>query len=335
MKRDLLRQIVTIIGVVATILVNALANALPINGQQTGEVSDQFPVYFVPAGYVFSIWGLIYLGLIAFAIFQALPSQRENSRLRSIGGLFAVASLANIAWIFAWHYERFPLSMLFMLILLGSLIGIYLRLGTGRTRVDHRRDLGGARAVQHLPGLDHRGDHRQRVAIALCPGLGRLGDRADGLDDHYVGGSRGHRRVDGGDAARRGLPGSVGLGSDRHRAQARGHPRSLAGSVGRRCDHRAVADLERSAPAPAAGGRRPSVGVKFQHRFSVRAPLARGAEFHARSASMAAITPPPMVVRMHRAPEHMGSGDEMDFTLWAGPLPQQAQAELRTGRPGR
>jgi hypothetical protein len=50
---------------------------------------------------------------------------------------------------------------------------------------------------------------------------------------------------------------------------------------------------------------------------------------------MAAITPPPMVVRMHRAPEHMGSGDEMDFTLWAGPLPQQAQAELRTGRPGR
>jgi hypothetical protein len=135
MKRDLLRQIVTIIGVVATILVNALANALPINGQQTGEVSDQFPVYFVPAGYVFSIWGLIYLGLIAFAIFQALPSQRENDRLRSIGGLFAVASLANIAWIFAWHYERFPLSMLFMLILLGSLIGIYLRLGTGRTRV--------------------------------------------------------------------------------------------------------------------------------------------------------------------------------------------------------
>ena len=79
MKRDLLRQIVTIIGVVATILVNALANALPINGQQTGEVSDQFPVYFVPAGYVFSIWGLIYLGLIAFAIFQALPSQRENA----------------------------------------------------------------------------------------------------------------------------------------------------------------------------------------------------------------------------------------------------------------
>jgi hypothetical protein len=65
---------------------------------------------------------------------QARPSQRENSRLGRIGGLFAVASLANIAWIFAWHYENFPLSMLFMLILLAALIGIYLHLG-GRTRV--------------------------------------------------------------------------------------------------------------------------------------------------------------------------------------------------------
>ncbi len=134
MKRDSLRQLITIIGVVATIVVNALANILPINGQQTGEVSDRFPVYFVPAGYVFSIWGLIYLGLVAFAIFQALPGQRENRRLRSIGGLFAVASLANIAWVFLWHYEQFPLTLAVMLVLLASLVGIYLRLGTGRTR---------------------------------------------------------------------------------------------------------------------------------------------------------------------------------------------------------
>ncbi len=134
MKRDLLRQLVTIIGVVATIVVNALANALPINGQQTGEISDRFAIYFVPAGYVFSIWGLIYLGLVAFAVFQALPSQRENGRLRNIGGLFAAASLANIAWIFLWHYELFPLTLPVMLILLGALIGIYLRLGAGQTR---------------------------------------------------------------------------------------------------------------------------------------------------------------------------------------------------------
>jgi len=122
MQRDTLRQVVTIIGLVATLIVNALANILPLNGLRSGDVTAQYPVLFVPAPYV-------------FAIFQALPSQRENPRLRRIGGLFAVASLANCAWIFAWHYRNFPLSMLFMLILLGSLIGIYLRLGTGRTRV--------------------------------------------------------------------------------------------------------------------------------------------------------------------------------------------------------
>lgn len=133
MKRDTWRQIITVIGVLATIVVNGLANALPLNGQQTGEVSDRFPIYFVPAGYVFAIWGVIYLGLLAYAVFQALPAQRENPRLRSIGGLFTVTSAANIAWIFLWHYEEFPGTMAVMLALLVSLIAIYLRLGIGRT----------------------------------------------------------------------------------------------------------------------------------------------------------------------------------------------------------
>ena len=81
--KDLVRQIIVILTVIATITINILANALPLNGLNTGEISDQFLVLFVPAGYVFSIWGLIYIGLIAYAIFQALPSQRENPRLRS------------------------------------------------------------------------------------------------------------------------------------------------------------------------------------------------------------------------------------------------------------
>jgi hypothetical protein len=122
----------TILG---TLVVNTLANALPINGQNTGQISDRFQVYFVPAGYVFSIWGLIYLGLIAFAIFQALPSQRENTRLRATGWWIALGGLANIAWIFLWHYERFPLTLIAMLVLLGSLIITYLNLGMGRTSV--------------------------------------------------------------------------------------------------------------------------------------------------------------------------------------------------------
>ena len=75
MRKDTLRQAANVLAVVATIVVNGLANALPLNGQTTGEISDRFQVYFVPAGYVFSIWGLIYLGLLTFAVYQALTTR--------------------------------------------------------------------------------------------------------------------------------------------------------------------------------------------------------------------------------------------------------------------
>jgi benzodiazapine receptor len=133
--KDILRQISVAVSILATIVVNGLANVLPINGLNTGEISDRFKVYFVPAGYVFSIWGLIYLGLIAFAIFQALPAQRANPRMRATGWWVVLSGLANIAWILLWHYEIFPLTILVMLILLASLIVVYLRLGIGRAKV--------------------------------------------------------------------------------------------------------------------------------------------------------------------------------------------------------
>ena len=129
------RQIVVILAALATIVVNVLANALPINGQNTGEISDRFAIYFVPAGYVFSIWGLIYIGIIAYLIYQALPAQRNDARMEAIAGPFVLSSVANIVWIFLWHYNAFPATLLAMLVLLASLIVIYLRLGTGRTRV--------------------------------------------------------------------------------------------------------------------------------------------------------------------------------------------------------
>jgi len=67
--KDQLRQFSVIVTILATLVINGLANTLPLNGLNTGQISDRFNVYFVPAGYVFSIWGVIYLGLIAFAIF--------------------------------------------------------------------------------------------------------------------------------------------------------------------------------------------------------------------------------------------------------------------------
>jgi len=133
--KNTLRQLTVILTVIVTITINALANILPLNGLNTGQISDRFQVYFVPAGYVFSIWGLIYLGLIAYAVFQALPSQKTNPRLQATGWWVALGGLANSAWIFLWHYELFPWTLLAMLTLLGSLIVTYLRLRTGQVKV--------------------------------------------------------------------------------------------------------------------------------------------------------------------------------------------------------
>ena len=135
MIRDTFRQVINLLAVVATIVANGLANALPLNGHLTGEISDLFKVYFVPVGYVFSIWGLIYVGLIAFGVYQMLPSQRENPRLRRIGYLFSLSCLANVIWLFLWHYELFIYTIAIMIALLGLLIAIYLRLEIGRAQV--------------------------------------------------------------------------------------------------------------------------------------------------------------------------------------------------------
>ena len=135
MSKDTIRQIVNLLSVILGLTVNILASALPLNGQNTGEISDRFQVYFVPAGYVFSIWGIIYLGWIAFTVFQFQPSQKESLRLRRLGYLFALSNLANAAWLFCWHYNLFGLSVLVMLTLLGLLIASYLRLNVNRSPI--------------------------------------------------------------------------------------------------------------------------------------------------------------------------------------------------------
>lgn len=133
--KNTIRQILVIFTVLITIAINYLADALPINGLNTGAISDSFHVLFVPAGYVFAIWGLIYIGLIAYAVYQALPAQKENPRLQAISLWVILGGLANCAWIFLWHYELFIGTLGAMLILLATLIATYLRLGSGLTKV--------------------------------------------------------------------------------------------------------------------------------------------------------------------------------------------------------
>lgn len=129
---NLLRQVGVVVAVVATIAVNILANALPFNGVTTGELAARFDVLFTPAEYVFSIWGLIYVGLAAYAIYQAQPSLRHDRRLRSLDLPFLLSSVANMSWLLLWHYQYYMATFVVMLVLVGSLITIYRRIDIER-----------------------------------------------------------------------------------------------------------------------------------------------------------------------------------------------------------
>ncbi len=108
---------------VAMVIVNFLANSLPINNRSTGVISDAYPNLFAPAGLTFSIWGLIYLLLGGYVIYQFVKSsQKREGLFKKINPWFIATSMANIAWIFAWHYDYIGLSVLIMLTLLVSLI---------------------------------------------------------------------------------------------------------------------------------------------------------------------------------------------------------------------
>lgn len=133
-RSQIVLSILNVIGFLGTVIVNGLANALPINNKATGELSDQYPNLFVPAGLTFSIWGLIYLLLAIFTVYSLVRAIRGDTRgsfIDKIGILFFLSCVANIGWIFAWHYEIVLISLVIMLLLLGFLLAIYLRLGVG------------------------------------------------------------------------------------------------------------------------------------------------------------------------------------------------------------
>jgi hypothetical protein len=142
--------ILNILGFIAVLAGNYLAATGALNNQTTGAASDRYPNLFTPAGFTFSIWGIIYLLLLTFIIIQTTTLFRKNaansSAIEAIGPWFFISCVANTSWLYAWHYDNIPLSMAIMLALLASLLQIYLRLGIGRT--------GASRTVRlgiHLP----------------------------------------------------------------------------------------------------------------------------------------------------------------------------------------
>jgi len=120
---------IVVIAAIATIATNALVEALPLNGLRTGAISDQFQVYFTPAGYVFTIWSLIFAGLIAYSGHQWLQ-RPPHARLRAIEWPFLWSCACNIVWLIVWHYVLYTTSLVVMLALLISLLFIYFRLRT-------------------------------------------------------------------------------------------------------------------------------------------------------------------------------------------------------------
>lgn len=126
------RQIVNFVALLGVIAVNFLAEAIPLNGLTSAQIANRYPdLLYFPANYAFSIWSVIYTFLIAFGIYQALPSQRENPYVERIGWLFVASCIFNASWLISFHYLQFGLSMIMMIALLVTLILIYRRLGVG------------------------------------------------------------------------------------------------------------------------------------------------------------------------------------------------------------
>ncbi|BCB02379.1 TspO/MBR family protein [Bacillus sp. KH172YL63] len=123
-----MRLILNILAFAVMIVMNTLAVTLPLNDQSTSEISDRLDIMITPAGYVFSIWSLIYLLLALWIIRQFPKDRRELPLYQDTSGLFVLSSILNASWILVWHYHFFLISVFVMLGLLGTLIALYKRL---------------------------------------------------------------------------------------------------------------------------------------------------------------------------------------------------------------
>lgn len=136
-----------VVAFVAVVFVNGLAGSTTlIGGKTTAQISDAYPTLITPAGYVFSIWGVIYLLLGIFVVFQALPSEKTREFREKVGWLFILSSILNIVWLLLWNFDYLSLSVVIMFLLLATLILIYLRLEIRKSNVQLREKI-----ASHLP----------------------------------------------------------------------------------------------------------------------------------------------------------------------------------------
>jgi benzodiazapine receptor len=144
-------QVINIFAILFTIVMNILANVLPFNGVYTGTVSDSYPNYFTPPGYVFAIWGIIYVLLFVFMFYQAKKDQAGEEYLGRIGYLYLIGALLNVSWLILFHYSYGNVSLLIwseVLIVgfLAVLLLTYVRLEIGVKEVPLKQKM-----AIHLP----------------------------------------------------------------------------------------------------------------------------------------------------------------------------------------
>ncbi|MCC7448916.1 MAG: tryptophan-rich sensory protein [Anaerolineae bacterium] len=143
---DIVRQVLVLLATIITVAFNSISQALPVGGRTSADVSNQYTTFFTPANYAFAIWGVIYLLLLSFSIYQALPSQRQNPQMRKISGLYILSCVLNCVWITLFQYDQILFSVIVIVAFLLTLIAIYMQLNTGRVQAS-RWD----RWLLHLP----------------------------------------------------------------------------------------------------------------------------------------------------------------------------------------
>ena len=144
-------QIINVIAILFTIAMNALSNILSFGGVNTGEAADRFFSYFTPAGYVFSIWSIIYILLIVFIAYQVRSNQVNEEYIGKIGYMYLISGFFNVTWLIAFHFAVDTTVLLLlteplMLGILVSLLYIYVKLGIGVSEVPRNLKL-----AVHLP----------------------------------------------------------------------------------------------------------------------------------------------------------------------------------------
>lgn len=137
-KRHDILKVANLVSFIGVLVLNFLANYLPINGVSTAELSDMYPNLVVPMGFTFSIWGVIYVYLAVFIAYQFTSSKTVgftmSTALDRVGIFFVISSIGNMAWIVLWHYQNLIGSLLAIIVMLLSLLVIYVRVnGRGYT----------------------------------------------------------------------------------------------------------------------------------------------------------------------------------------------------------